>query len=165
MEIIKPAKQLSPETERVLLRHTRNPLVNDLVPLLEFWDAEKTVHEAKIMYSHIVEQSVSGSLNETNLDGIQSLKEENGMGWLPDVLSDLVRAGENGSCALSALGGTIFYLKQAFLDEALLRFAKFELLPCSGFGNIISKPFMVLDAAALENLEIFENSRDGDSSG
>uniref|UniRef100_A0A2N9H285 DNA mismatch repair protein n=1 Tax=Fagus sylvatica TaxID=28930 RepID=A0A2N9H285_FAGSY len=165
VEIIKPAKQLSPETERALLRHTRNPLVNELVPLLEFWDAEKTVHEAKIMYSHIVEQSVSGSLNETNLDGIQSQKEENGMGWLPDVLSDLVRAGENGSCALSALGGTIFYLKQAFLDEALLRFAKFELLPCSGFGNIVSKPFMVLDAAALENLEIFENSRDGDSSG
>ncbi|XP_050266514.1 DNA mismatch repair protein MSH6 isoform X2 [Quercus robur] len=165
VEIVKPAKQLSPETERVLLRHTRNPLVNDLVPLLEFWDAEKTVHEFKSSYSRIVEQSVSGSLNETNLDGLQSQVEENGMGWLPDVLSDLVKAGENGSCALSALGGTIFYLKQAFLDETLLRFAKFELLPCSGFANIVSKPYMVLDAAALENLEIFENSRNGDSSG
>nr|XP_023894914.1 DNA mismatch repair protein MSH6 [Quercus suber] len=165
VEIVKPAKQLSPETERALLRHTRNPLVNDLVPLLEFWDAEKTVHEFKSSYSRIVEQSVSGSLNETNLDGLQSQVEENGMGWLPDVLSDLVKAGENGSYALSALGGTIFYLKQAFLDETLLRFAKFELLPCSGFANIVSKPYMVLDAAALENLEIFENSRNGDSSG
>ena len=149
MEIVKPAKQLSPETEKVLLRHTRNPLVNELVPLLEFWEAEKTVHEVKSIYSRIVQESVSGSLTE----------------YLPDVLSELVGAGENGTCALSALGGTLFYLKQAFLDETLLRFAKFELLPCSSFGNIVSKPYMVLDAAALENLEIFENSRNGDSSG
>lgn len=161
VEIVKPAKQLSPETERVLLRHTRNPLVNELVPLLEFWEAEKTVHEVKSIYS----ESVSGSLNEANLHCINSHMEENGPGYLPDVLSELLRAGENGSYALSALGGTLFYLKQAFLDETLLRFAKFELLPCSGFGNIVSKPYMVLDAAALENLEIFENSRNGDSSG
>ncbi|XP_062143527.1 DNA mismatch repair protein MSH6 [Alnus glutinosa] len=165
VEIVKPAKQLSPETERVLLRHTRNPLVNELVPLLEFWEAEKTVHEVKSIYSHIVQDSVSGSLNEANLHCINSHIEENGLGYLPDVLSELVKAGENGSFALSALGGTLFYLKQAFLDETLLRFAKFELLPCSGFGNIVSKPYMVLDAAALENLEIFENSRNGDSSG
>lgn len=165
VEIVKPTKQLSPETERVLLRHTRNPLVNELVPLLEFWEAEKTVHEVKSIYSRIVQESVSGSLNEANLHCINSHMEENGLGYLPDVLSELVRAGENGSFALSAFGGTLFYLKQAFLDETLLRFAKFELLPCSGFGNIVSKPYMVLDAAALENLEIFENSRNGDSSG
>ncbi|KAF5455366.1 hypothetical protein F2P56_024955 [Juglans regia] len=165
VEIIKPAKQLSTETERVLMRHTRNPLVNELDPLLEFWDAEKTLHEVKNIYSRIVQQSVSGSLNEVNFHGIHSHMEENGLGCLPDVLSDLVRSGENGSCALSALGGTLFYLKQAFLDETLLRFAKFELLPCSGFGNIVSNQYMVLDAAALENLEIFENGRNGDSSG
>lgn len=164
VEIIKPAKLLSPETERVLQRHTRSPLVNELVPLLEFWDAEKTVCEVKNVYKRVNDQSVSQSLNE-NLHSINLNAEKNCSGCLPDVLSELVTAGENGTCALSALGGILFYLKQAFLDETLLRFAKFELLPCSCFSDIPQKPYMVLDAAALENLEIFENSRNGDSSG
>ncbi|KAJ7973051.1 DNA mismatch repair protein [Quillaja saponaria] len=118
VEIVKPAKLLSAETERNI-------------------------------YKCIVDSHV----------------EEDGMGYLPEILVQLVRAGENGSSALSALGGALFYLKQAFLDDALLRFGKFELLPCFGFNDIVSKPYMVLDAAALENLEIFENSRNGDSSG
>lgn len=152
VEIVKPAKLLSPETEKVLLRQTRSPLVNELIPLSEFWNDEKTVEEVKSIYNRTVDKSVSNV-------------EEDGSSCLPDVLSELVRAGENGSCALSALGGTLFYLKQAFLDETLLRFAKFELLPCSSLSDVISKPYMVLDAAAVENLEIFENSRNGDTLG
>ncbi|KAK9282095.1 hypothetical protein L1049_005007 [Liquidambar formosana] len=165
VEIIKPAKLLSPETERVLRRHTRSPLVNELVPSLEFWDAKKTVCEVKSIYRRINDQSVSLSSNEENLHALDSYFEKDGLGCLPDVLSELVSAGESSTYALSALGGTLFYLKQAFLDETLLRFAKFELLLCSGFSDIPQKPYMVLDAAALENLEIFENSRNGDSSG
>ncbi|KAJ6941377.1 hypothetical protein NC651_007231 [Populus alba x Populus x berolinensis] len=69
------------------------------------------------------------------------------------------------SLALLALGGALYYLKQAFLDETLLRFAKFDSLPCSDFCEVAKKPYMILDAAALENLEIFENSRNGDTSG
>ncbi|KAI4349732.1 hypothetical protein L6164_010292 [Bauhinia variegata] len=149
VEIVKPAKILSAETERVLLKHTRNPLVNELVPAVEFWDAEKTIHEVKRIYSHSVD----------------SVIENDGLGSLPDVLLELVKAGESGRSALSALGGALYYLKQAFLEETLLRFAHFELLPSSGVNDIASKPYMVLDAAALENLEIFENSRNGDSSG
>lgn len=164
VEIVKPAKELSLETDKVLLRHTRSPLVNELVPVLEFWDAEKTIHEVKSIYEHASDQSVSRSSSRENSDSISS-SIEGGLAFLPDVLAELVRAGENGSYALSALGGTLFYLKQAFLDETLLRFAKFELLPSSGFCDIISKPYLVLDAAALENLEIFENSRNGDSLG
>ncbi|KAL6978281.1 hypothetical protein U1Q18_019950 [Sarracenia purpurea var. burkii] len=164
VEIVKPAKVLSPETERVLVRHTRSPLVNELVPLLEFWDAEKTVCEVKAIYRCINEKSISPPMNEANLHTIGSSLVE-GFGSLPDVLSELVNAGNDGSYALSALGGALFYLKQAFLDETLLRFAKFELLLCSGFSDIGREPYMVLDAAALENLEIFENSRNGDSSG
>ncbi|XP_048442766.1 DNA mismatch repair protein MSH6-like [Pyrus x bretschneideri] len=38
-------------------------------------------------------------------------------------------------------------------------------VPSSGFGDTVSKPYMILDSAALENLEIFENNRNGDSSG
>ncbi|KAH7516977.1 hypothetical protein FEM48_Zijuj09G0013300 [Ziziphus jujuba var. spinosa] len=164
VEIVKPAKLLSPETEKVLMRHTRSPLVNELIPLLEFWNAEKSVQEVKNIYHHAIDKSNSMSSTRENLHPVPSNAEED-LGCLPDVLSELVRAGEDGSNALSALGGTLFYLKQAFLDETLLRFAKFELLPCSGFSDVISKPYLVLDAAAIENLEIFENSRNGDTLG
>ncbi|XP_030488613.2 DNA mismatch repair protein MSH6 [Cannabis sativa] len=164
VEIVQPAKQLSLETEKVLLRHTRSPLVNELVPGLEFWDAEKTIHEVKGIYERASDQSVSSSSSRKDLN-VKNYSTEEELSHLPDVLVELIRAGENGSYALSALGGTLFYLKQAFLDETLLRYAKFELLPSSGFCDLISKPFLVLDAAALENLEIFENSRNGDSFG
>lgn len=161
VEIIKPANMLSPETERAILRHTRNPLVNDLVPLSEFWDAKKTVLEIKNIYKRITAES----LNKADSNVANSQAEEDGLTSLPDILSELVSSGDSGSLVLSALGGTLYYLKQSFLDETLLRFAKFELLPYSGFGDMAKKPYMVLDAAALENLEVFENSRSGDSSG
>lgn len=161
VEIIKPANMLSPETERAILRHTRNPLVNDLVPLSEFWDAKKTVLEIKNIYKRITAES----LNKADSNVANSQAEEDGLTSLPDILSELVSTGDSGSLVLSALGGTLYYLKQSFLDETLLRFAKFELLPYSGFGDMAKKPYMVLDAAALENLEVFENSRSGDSSG
>lgn len=165
VEIVKPAKLLSPETEKVILRHTRNPLVNELLPLSEFWDAEKTICEVKAIYRLIGNKSCFPDLDEAIACASESLVKNVGVDCLPSVLSELVNAGEDGSYALSALGGTLFYLKQAFLDETLLRFAKFELLPCSGFGEITQKPYMALDAAAMENLEVFENGRNGDTSG
>ncbi|KAL0389708.1 UNVERIFIED_CONTAM: DNA mismatch repair protein MSH6 [Sesamum calycinum] len=165
VEIIKPAKLLCPETEKALFRHTRNPLVNELIPFSEFWNAEKTICEVMSIYQRIGDHACFSAANETALQPCDSSLENGNGNCLPDVLSDLVSVGEDGSQALSALGGTLFYLRQAFLDETLLRFAKFELLPCSGLGEITQKPYMVLDAAALENLEIFENSRNGDSSG
>ncbi|KAJ8899067.1 hypothetical protein K2173_010220 [Erythroxylum novogranatense] len=161
----KAAKMLSSETERAIMRHTRNPLVNELVPLSEFWDANTTVREVEIIYKRIRDQSASGNLIEGDLESVNLHTEDKKSRWLPVILSELVKKGENGSLALSALGGTLYYLKQAFLDETLLRFAKFESLPCSEFAGIDKKPYMVLDAAAMENLEIFENNRNGDSSG
>ncbi|KAL2345471.1 hypothetical protein Fmac_006756 [Flemingia macrophylla] len=149
VEIVKPAKLLSAETERVLQKHTRNPLVNELVPTVEFWDADKTVDQLKRIY---------GNTNDVSIEDCE-------LDCLPDVLRELLKRADDSKSALSALGGALYYLKQAFLDERLLRFAQFELLPCSGFCDFGSKPYMVLDAAALENLEIFENSRNGDSSG
>lgn len=165
VEIIKPAKLLSHETERVLHRHTRNPLVNELVPLSEFWDAEKTISEVKNLYQRLNNTPIPYSRNEADLHPSESIDNDAELRNLPNVLSELVNAGENGMYALSALGGTLFYLKQAFLDVSLLKFAEFELLPFSQFGMIAQKPYMVLDAAALENLEIFENSKNCGSSG
>ncbi|KAD3068705.1 hypothetical protein R6Q59_017272 [Mikania micrantha] len=157
VEIIKPKKLLSPETERVLLRQTRNPVINELIPLEEFWDSEKTIQEIKKTYQHISNKSISSSSNEP--------MSSDSKDYLPEILSELMTERKIGSFALSALGGTLFYLKKAFLDESLLRFATFELLPCSGLADVTSKPYMILDATALENLEVFENSVNGDSKG
>ncbi|KAL3849679.1 hypothetical protein ACJIZ3_011561 [Penstemon smallii] len=163
VEIIKPSKLLCDETEKALFRHTRNPLVNELIPFSEFWDAEKTIREVMGIYQRSSDHSRDAAVSETV---VRDSSPDNGVAnCLPNVLSDLLSAGENGNQALSALGGTLFYLRQAYLDETLLRFAKFELLPGSNFGEITQKPFMILDSAALENLEIFENNRNGDSSG
>ncbi|KAI6674542.1 hypothetical protein NL676_002448 [Syzygium grande] len=164
VEIVKPTKGLSAETERVLLTHTRNPLVNELVPVLEFWDADKTVHELRTIYKSINGRSSSASSDETHTETAASHLKNDGLHNLPEFLSELVNSGENHNLALSALGGAIYYLKQAFLDETLLKFANFESLSCSGFGDVAQK-HMILDAAALENLEVYENGRNGGSSG
>lgn len=158
VEIIKPAKVLSYATERTIVRQTRNPLVNNLVPLSEFWDSEKTIYEVGIIYKRINCQPSSAYSSEGKILG-------DGSSFLPKMLSELATEDKNGSLALSALGGAIYYLRQAFLDESLLRFAKFESLPYCDFSNVNEKQHMVLDAAALENLEIFENSRNGGYSG
>lgn len=165
MEIIKPAKVLSSATERTIVRQTRNPLVNNLVPLSEFWDAEKTVHEVGNFYKRISSQPSSAYSGEGKILGDGSLNDESDSSFLPKMLSELATGDKDGSLALSALGGAIYYLRQAFLDESLLRFAKFESLPYCDFSNFTEKQHMVLDAAALENLEIFENSRNGGLSG
>ncbi|KAF8006661.1 hypothetical protein BT93_K0846 [Corymbia citriodora subsp. variegata] len=164
VEIVKPTKGLSAETERVLLTHTRNPLVNELVPVLEFWDAEKTVHELRTIYRSINGRSSSASSDETDTETAASHFKDDGLDNLPEFLSELVNSSEKHNLALSALGGAIYYLKQAFLDETLLKFANFESLSCSGFSDVAQK-HMILDAAALENLEVFENGRNGGSSG
>ncbi|KAG9457908.1 hypothetical protein H6P81_002416 [Aristolochia fimbriata] len=158
VEIVKPANMLCPETERVLLRHTRNPLINDLLPLVEFWDAQKTIDEVRHIYKKFRDQV-------TDYVVCGDTREPDDLGQLPDVLSSLIKDGDKH--ALSAFGGCLFYLRQAFLDETLLRFGKFEPLPCSASGlfNDIPKLHMVLDSAALENLEIFENSKNGGISG
>ncbi|XP_074317650.1 DNA mismatch repair protein MSH6-like [Silene latifolia] len=162
VEIIKPANMLSLETERAITRYTRNPLVNELVPGLEFWGADKTVGELKSFYSCISSLSVS---SDKTSEAAPNFGREDDSCELPDVIKDLLTAGDDGSLALSAFGGCLYYLRQAFLDQALLRYAKFERLPCFGFRDVLKKPYMVLDAAAMENLELFENSRNGDSAG
>ncbi|XP_026446226.1 DNA mismatch repair protein MSH6-like [Papaver somniferum] len=162
VEIIKPAKLLSSESEKVLLTHTRSPLVNELVPLLEFWSAEKTVAEVRSIYRRHKDQPVT---SKKHIEDSDTNIEDGGSNDLPSVLSGLVNDGERGSYAVSAFGGCLSYLRKAFLDQSLLKCAKFELLPCSQFRDIPQKPYMILDAAAIENLELFENTRDGSSTG
>ncbi|KAH9623043.1 hypothetical protein KSS87_003545 [Heliosperma pusillum] len=162
VEIIKPANMLSLETERALTRYTKNPLINELVPGLEFWGADKTVCELKSFYSCISSPSIS---SDKTPKAAPNFGMDDDSCELPDVIKELLTAGDDASLALSAFGGSLYYLRQAFLDQTLLRYAKFERLPCFGFRDVLKKPYMVLEAAAMENLELFENSRNGDSAG
>ncbi|XP_020269979.1 DNA mismatch repair protein MSH6 isoform X2 [Asparagus officinalis] len=165
VEIIKPSELLSPETENVLKYHTRNPLINNLVPSAEFWDAKKTIDEIRNIHWVLTHSTseLSTYVNGDNSDNSDT--SERHSGGLPDVLSEVVTAGPNECCTLSALGGCLFYLRQAFLEEALLKCAKFERLQCSGFSATAKRTHMILDAAALENLEILENKKNGGLSG
>ncbi|CAO2194436.1 unnamed protein product, partial [Urochloa humidicola] len=150
VEIIKPGKMLSPETEKALKNNTREPLINELLPSTEFWDAEKTIHEIKQYYISEDKQN--------NVDNVQD-----SMDCLPNLIRELIGAGDK-TYALSALGGSLFYLRQTLLDDKILPCAEFEPLACSGLINNIRK-HMILDAAALENLELLENIRTGGLSG
>ncbi|KAB2616323.1 DNA mismatch repair protein MSH6 [Pyrus ussuriensis x Pyrus communis] len=115
VEIVKPANLLSPETEKVLIRHTRSPLVNELVPVLEFMDAERTVQEVRSIYRRADDQLVSGSPKKASLHASDSHLEEDGYGCLPEVLSEMVRAGENGiSKGLPDVNSVIKHFKDAF---------------------------------------------------
>lgn len=184
VELIKPSGILSNETEKVLRNETRKPLVNNLIPGSEFWDAETSLIEIKKLYALFSERSKSRNEATNKAECVYSdtAAEDNKIESLPDVICQVVSAGENGQLALSAFGGCLSYLRQVLLDKSLLSFGKLEILPCSDFVTMQSasdksnrvfssqdahlfEPYMVLDAAALENLEILENNQDGSSLG
>lgn len=183
VEIIKPSGILSNETEKVLRNETRKPLVNNLIPGKEFWNAETSLIEINKLYALFKERSKSRN-EATNKAGrvySDTIAEDDKLESLPGVICQVVSAEENGHLALSAFGGCLSYLRQVLLDQSLLSFGKLEILPCSDFVTMQSasdksnqvfssqahlvEPYMVLDAAALENLEILENNQDGSSSG
>lgn len=74
-KIIKPSKQLSPETERVLMRYSRSPLVNELVLLLEFWDAKKRMKSRLYTGASMVKQSLHLWMKQFHMLLIPRLKK------------------------------------------------------------------------------------------
>ncbi|EFJ45822.1 hypothetical protein VOLCADRAFT_105835 [Volvox carteri f. nagariensis] len=99
----------------------------------------------------------------------------------PQLLRRIVSDGVSSRpAAMAALGGMIAFLKDSLLDRAVLPLGRFEELPAlvasrgsAGAGEDSSGAdvagaegplYMALNGAALENLEILENS-DGGSAG
>lgn len=167
VELIVPKGTLTAATSRALRDCTRQPLLNELNHG-EFWDADQTVKEVMKVYSHLKCPTGKVTANEEDI---------------PDVLRHVMGLGDEGELALSAFGACVFYLRQALLDQTLLSLGRVELLP--GYnrisGDFLSikvqqrkggtdaavhkvEPYMVLDGAALENLEVLEN-RDGGTHG
>jgi len=103
---------------------------------------------------------------------------------VPKVLRHVKALGEKGELALSAFAACVIYLRQVLLDQTLLAVGRIELLP--SFNALLDnpesqalveqekrgvdatlhriEPHMMLDGAALENLEVLENS-DGGTNG
>ncbi|KAB2605072.1 DNA mismatch repair protein MSH6-like [Pyrus ussuriensis x Pyrus communis] len=134
VEIVKPAKLLSPETEKVLIRHTRSPLVNELVPLSEFWDAERAN-----------DQLVYGSPKNASLHASDSHLEEDGYGCLPEVLSEMnLEIFENNRNGDSS--GTLY----AQLNHCI-----------TGFGNRLLRTWL---ARPLYHAELIKQRHDAVSS-
>lgn len=167
VELIVPRGTLSAATSRALRDCTRQPLLNELNHG-EFWNADQTIKEVMKVYSHLKCPTGKVTANEEDI---------------PDVLRHVMGLGDEGELALSAFGACVFYLRQALLDQTLLSLGRVELLP--GYNRIPGdfrgmkvqqrrggadaavhkvEPYMVLDGAALENLEVLEN-RDGGTHG
>lgn len=196
VELIKPRGVLMEATERAIKDHTRQPLINLLTPGQEFWDAERSREEIFEVYSSFSSSTKpsSGKASKKKM----AVNDAEQLQLLPKALRFLVEAGSRGEAALSALGGCMFYLREALLDKTVLRLGRIELLPGShGFSTAdglaensnaegpeervearqgrsygitemlpeLYEPYMILDSAALENLEIIENNRDGGTSG
>lgn len=168
VELIVPRGTLSSATSRVLRDCTRHPLVNELSPG-DLWDSEQTMKEVLKVYSVLKPEKEKAVA-----------KEE----LVPKVLRHVEALGNKGEFALSAFGACVIYLRQVLLDQTLLAVGRIELLP--SFNALLDdpegkalveqekrgvdtslhriEPHMVLDGAALENLEVLENS-DGGTTG
>ncbi|CAM6117172.1 unnamed protein product [Calypogeia fissa] len=191
VELIKPRGVLTEATERAIKDHTRQPLLNLLAPGQEFWDAQRSREEIVEVYNSFSSSTKPPSGKARKKTAVNHEKE---LQMLPKALRLLVEAGSRGEAALSALGGCIFYLREALLDKTILRLGRTDLLPgsngfsmaersseerleegaevgqgwSSGRNEMLSEPYepyMVLDSAALENLEIIENNKDGGTCG
>jgi DNA mismatch repair protein MSH6 len=131
----------------------------------KFWDAAKTCEELQ-----------KGAYFDNPTSGAGAFAS-----W-PPLLARLAATGGCGydglsAAALAALGGMVSHLRDSLLDKDLLPLGRFAVMTCPG-GDVDAAPagtttaakwaaadFMSLDAAALDGLEILENSADGGTAG
>ena len=134
-EILFPADGLSDVTLAILRRDVdpsvwerKNPLKKDK----EFWSAATTLKELRSPQYY-----VNGVIPKL----LQSLESDS-------------RSSQGASLALSAIGGTVWYLRRVLLDTELISIGNFELL-----DSFINTPsYLELDASSLQNLEILQSN-------
>lgn len=149
----------SVETRKILKASLSSALQEGLSAGTQFWDAQKTLK----------------SLSEEDY----FKEQESGSGRLPPLLKKMTSESdslcltpkEGYELALSALGGSIFYLKKCLVDQELLSMANFEeyvpvdveMEKASGGASFFAqtRQRMVLDGVTLANLEIFQNGSGG----
>ncbi|QDZ20730.1 DNA mismatch repair protein MSH6 [Chloropicon primus] len=120
------------ETRGMLKKLLMNTKFTELIPEEQFWNGDQGLKE------------------------ITPYFEE---GRTPQTLQDMEANKSENAIALHALGGMVCFLQRAMLDQAVLPVCQFEVLPkdgipCLGDDEVGAR----LDASALANLEIVENS-------
>ena len=148
------------------LRCCPAPPVERMLPApSKFWDAAKTCEELQ-----------KGAYFDSPTSGAGAFAS-----W-PPLLARLAATGGCGyetlsAAALAALGGMVSHLRDSLLDKDLLPLGRFAVITCPGGGvgaahvgtttavKWAAADFMSLDAAALDGLEILENSADGGTAG
>ncbi|XP_072293048.1 DNA mismatch repair protein Msh6 [Eucyclogobius newberryi] len=153
----------SVETRKIFKASLSAALQEGLNAGSQFWDAQKTLK----------------TLSEEDYFSENADKEKSGNSLLPPLLKNMTSESDSlcltpkdgYELALSALGGSIFYLKKCLVDQELLSMANFEeyvpvdveLEKASGAESFFSqtRQRMVLDGVTLANLEIFQNGSGG----
>ena len=119
---------------------------------------EKLLNGAKVTQLIPEEQFWTG---ERGLEAIATYFED---GLVPKILRDLrdQEQPDQSQIALHALGGMVSFLQRSMLDQAVIPVCQFEMLPKDGIPCLADDEVGArLDASALANLEIVENSEGG----
>lgn len=159
---------LSSETRKIFKAAVSSAMHESLSAGLQFWDAQKTLKtladEDYFKESKKESDNSSGSALPTALKAM--ISESDSLGLTPK---------EGYELALSALGGSIFYLKKCLVDQELLSMANFqeyvpvdvEVQQSENASNFFARTSqrMVLDGVTLANLEILQNGSTGGTEG
>ncbi|KAK1294157.1 DNA mismatch repair protein MSH6 [Acorus calamus] len=176
VEIIKPSNVLSSETEGALIKHTRNPLINNLIPSLEFWDAEKTIAEVEKIYGQSLAEMRDGLVAES--DGVETAAALENL----EILENNKNGGPSGTLfaqldhCVTAFGkrllrgwisrplyhkesiidrqDAIAYFKDAAAQTPALQFRK-ELSRLSDMERLLARIFASSEARRNANKAIF----------
>ncbi|KAF5838281.1 muts domain V-domain-containing protein [Dunaliella salina] len=161
---------LDPTTSRVLRTVLRDPRANFGRTQ---WDADRLLQALRNRKYF----SQASSQSPPAVDGDCPYA-----GW-PPVLAELAstyasaqggvgRSAPPGAAALMSLSGLVDFLEEALLDRAVLPMGRMEALPTisqadiaasaeGGEGGALQQQHMLLNGAALENLEVLENAEGG----
>ncbi|KAJ3415706.1 DNA mismatch repair protein msh6 [Chytridiales sp. JEL 0842] len=135
-ELVLEKGLVSQKTARVLKNSVNNVQYNYLIPDKEYWDSVATMDELRRSYGF--DKSDSGEI-----------------GW-PKVIDELA----DQPLALSAMGGLLSYLRTLKLDKELVTAGNFHI-----YDPLRQSGTLVLDGQTLQNLDVFENSSNGDING
>ena len=99
--------------ERVLRDCIRKPMINNLAPSREFWDAQTSLIEIikKKIYNLLCDMSKSSNVTtrKAKYNSNSCFQNRNEIGNLPDVICQVVKVGESGELGLFEFGGFFFF--------------------------------------------------------
>lgn len=158
---------LSAETQKIFKTSLSSAMHESLNAGSQFWDAQKTL-KTLADEDYFKESREEGGSSGSDLPKVLKAmtSESDSLGLTPK---------EGYELALSALGGSIFYLKKCLVDHELLSMANFqeyvpvdvEIQQSENESNFFAQTHqrMVLDGVTLANLEILQNSSTGATEG